>query len=176
MAGIKLHAQVNATFCLLFCVAYLTSVAICKDLHASTSEITRRSVPHFLSLISCLQGGNESDANERYNEYGCWCGLGGSGTPKDATDRCCKVHDECYESTIGVCSPDQLIYGVHYWYSATNCGESGATITCSPISEYSIFEVWKKCGVAACACDKAAAECFTRERPTYNPQYKDIEC
>ena len=55
-----------------------------------------------------------------YGAYGCWCGPGGSGTPVDGTDRCCQLHDFCYDKIIAsnLCSP----YKVTYEYSEGKCG------------------------------------------------------
>lgn len=38
----------------------------------------------FGKMIQCTQPGVNP---LKYNDYGCWCGLGGQGTPKDELDR-----------------------------------------------------------------------------------------
>ena len=35
-----------------------------------------------------------------YVNYGCWCGPGGSGTPVDGSDACCRTHDHCYDRIL----------------------------------------------------------------------------
>lgn len=47
-----------------------------------------KAVWQFLEMIECVQ----PDVSAlQYNEYGCWCGFGGSGTPVDDVDRCAHV-------------------------------------------------------------------------------------
>merc|ERR1711962_201322 len=77
-----------------------------------------------------------------YGAYGCWCGPGGSGTPVDGTDRCCQLHDFCYDKIIAsnLCSP----YRVTYEYSEGKCvGPPG-------------------CATETCKCDNLIAQCFSK--------------
>uniref|UniRef100_P59171 Acidic phospholipase A2 5 n=2 Tax=Viperinae TaxID=8690 RepID=PA2A5_ECHOC len=87
-----------------------------------------------------------------YTSYGCYCGLGGKGKPKDDTDRCCFVHDCCYGS-MPDCSPKTDIYRYHRENGEIIC-ESGTS-----------------CEKRICECDKAAAVCFRENLKTYKNKY-----
>ncbi|XDB47259.1 hypothetical protein AB1E18_000856 [Capra hircus] len=61
----------------------------------------------FLCLLVALAGGNlvqfgvmiERTTGKpalQYNDYGCYCGVGGARWPVDETDWCCHAHDCCY--------------------------------------------------------------------------------
>ncbi|NXW98196.1 PA2GE phospholipase, partial [Larus smithsonianus] len=91
-----------------------------------------------------------------YNGYGCYCGLGGSKQPLDATDWCCHAHDCCYRRISSPsCSPKLVKY---------NLSIQGNQITCGPGT---------LCQRQSCYCDKRAAECFQRTARTYQNRYKN---
>ncbi|XP_068616718.1 phospholipase A2 [Brachionichthys hirsutus] len=114
----------------------------------------------FAHLIRCPQ----PDVNPlKYNQYGCWCGLGGTGTPLDALDVCCEVHDKCYRAARtapGCTAIADLPYVLVYEFTCSNL-----QLTCSATNS--------KCQAAVCECDREAANCFARAE--YNPEHKDVD-
>ncbi|KAJ8039044.1 Phospholipase A2, major isoenzyme [Holothuria leucospilota] len=126
----------------------------------SSSLRARRDVYQFGQMIECL---TPRSAYSDYNGYGCWCGTGGSGTPLDGTDRCCRTHDRCYDSlqNSGACGSRNL-YWESYSYSRNNCDTQSAFISCGS---------GDSCEVGLCQCDKTAAECFRGE--TFNSEYRN---
>ena len=61
-------------------------------------------MPCFISIIAAVTAVPAADtdiatASRKLKIYGNWCGpKHGSGTPKDALDAACKVHDLCYDN------------------------------------------------------------------------------
>ncbi|XP_078702812.1 acidic phospholipase A2-like [Branchiostoma floridae x Branchiostoma belcheri] len=104
-----------------------------------------RSVLQFGVMISHVTGRSAFD----YLEYGCYCGIGGSGTPIDDIDRCCEVHDACYT----VVDPNDglgMAHLVNYHWTP----EDGGLATCD--------DDFGTVARDACECDREAAYCFNR--------------
>ncbi|NXU92414.1 PA2GE phospholipase, partial [Xiphorhynchus elegans] len=58
-----------------------------------------------------------------YNGYGCYCGLGGTKKPLDATDRCCHAHDCCYKKVASFwCKPMLATYKYSLVAGRITCG------------------------------------------------------
>ena len=114
---------------------------------------TARNLAQFGLMINTVTGTGITGFL-KYNGYGCWCGDGGNGRPVDDTDRCCQIHDRCYDAAeMYGCSPKVFNY---YNYNAT-LGESNCN---DPL---------ETCSYSICKCDKEAAECFYRSLSTYKP-------
>ncbi|XP_078621276.1 uncharacterized protein LOC144887750 [Branchiostoma floridae x Branchiostoma japonicum] len=116
----------------------------------------KRNLAQFGIMVFEVTGRNSLD----YNDYGCYCGWGGSGTPVDDIDRCCQVHDACYDSV----SWPKL---TTYTYTA-----SRGTATCSDAPGSNER--------AVCECDRAVALCFnshvyTEKKPCVDPTASESE-
>ncbi|XP_036908509.1 phospholipase A2 [Sturnira hondurensis] len=128
---------------------------------ASEGGISPRAVWQFRNLIKCAVPG--SHPWEEYNNYGCYCGLGGSGNPVDELDACCQKHDNCYEQALRLDSCKSIMdnpYTKTYSYSC-----SGTEITCSSKNT--------PCQAFICNCDRNAAICFSKA--PYNKRHKDLD-
>ncbi|KAM9244402.1 phospholipase A2, membrane associated-like [Dugong dugon] len=108
-----------------------------------------------LDFWKMIQLVTRKEAVTSYGFYGCYCGLGGRGTPKDATDWCCAKHDCCYKGLEKRgCKPKLLSYKFAY---------HGSQIVC---------EKQDSCRSQLCQCDRMATYCFKRNLNTYNKKYQ----
>ncbi|CAB4000284.1 Phospholipase A2 [Paramuricea clavata] len=112
----------------------------------------RRNLVEFAKMIAAATGRNPLD----YNGYGCYCGVGGFGTPVDNLDRCCQTHDSCYTHLKRgrICQGLQVYFLSYKTSSPLKCDSRNS-----------------RCGKALCECDRDAALCFRARR--YNNKYKN---
>ncbi|XP_071836218.1 basic phospholipase A2 vipoxin B chain-like [Apostichopus japonicus] len=115
----------------------------------------------FVSMIDCTCDRYSLE----YLGYGCWCGPGGKRRPLDATDRCCQVHDYCWDalkhSVCGGSNP----YFETYDVVKRGCGRRRPTIICGLASN-------NACKEALCVCDRTAARCLQSNENTFNNRYR----
>ncbi|XP_048189036.1 group 10 secretory phospholipase A2-like [Perognathus longimembris pacificus] len=104
------------------------------------SHVYRRGILELAGTVSCV--GNRTPI--AYLNYGCYCGLGGYGKPRDAIDWCCHHHDCCYSRAEQAgCSPKMQRYS---WECINR------TIQCGPAEN--------KCQELLCKCDAEIAYCL----------------
>ncbi|KAI6175614.1 Phospholipase A2 [Aphelenchoides bicaudatus] len=91
-----------------------------------------------------------------YNDYGCWCGMGGSGTPVDGIDECCMRHDKCYDYAVdnGICVDVPFEYVEDYTWSCNRTGPGRPEPKCE--------EGQNKCKQYLCWCDREVVDCWSQ--------------
>ncbi|XP_066149358.1 basic phospholipase A2 PA-12A isoform X1 [Euwallacea fornicatus] len=109
----------------------------------------KRGVVELYNMISCA-----TDCDPlSFKGYGCFCGFLGSGNPVDGIDKCCKMHDVCYE--LANC-PMYLEYFVPYhwrcWNKRPFCGAN----------QRELIESSGPCAYMLCECDRVFSECVRR--------------
>nr|AAY47067.1 alpha taipoxin-2 precursor [Oxyuranus scutellatus scutellatus] len=133
----------------------LVLLAVCVSLlGASDIPPLPLNLVQFGFMIKCAN--RNSRPVSHYMDYGCYCGPGGSGTPIDDLDRCCQVHDQCYDEAVRRyrCSPYLTMYSWKCYGTAPSCNSK------------------TQCEGFVCNCDAKAAECFARS--PYQPSNRNI--
>ncbi|CAL1529353.1 unnamed protein product [Lymnaea stagnalis] len=112
--------------------------AVTSPLQATEARSEKRGLIEMAKIIEYYTKRSAFD----YNGYGCYCGLGGSGVPVDAVDRCCKGHDDCYSGTS--------CWVTHLSWSTSRC--TGGSCVC--------LDKVNSCGYQACQCDVTLGRCL----------------
>ncbi|KAL2718894.1 WD repeat-containing protein 5 [Vespula squamosa] len=109
----------------------------------------KRGVIHLYNMVVCATGCNPLV----YKGYGCYCGFLGSGYVIDGIDRCCKMHDWCYDATE--CPIFMEYIAPYYW----RCYH-GHKPVCAV--EHGKWGGSGSCAQRLCECDRSLAECLRR--------------
>uniref|UniRef100_A0A8C5MLR6 Phospholipase A2 n=1 Tax=Leptobrachium leishanense TaxID=445787 RepID=A0A8C5MLR6_9ANUR len=106
----------------------------------------QRNLLQFRQIIKCTNP--HSKPLEQYNQYGCYCGFGGTGTPVDELDMCCKIHDNCYGESMTVAGCKFILdnpYTEIYSYSCTDnkvtCSSNACPVLKSPSSNQLVLSL-----------------------------------
>ncbi|XP_022808626.1 phospholipase A2 A2-actitoxin-Cgg2a-like isoform X2 [Stylophora pistillata] len=123
---------------------------------------SKRNFLQFGLMILCEVGRNPLD----YNGYGCYCGLGGRGTPVDEIDECCYIHDQCYIAIekSNICSPFPVL---SITYKRDGCSK------CRGYSKWYLFNGKNsRCMKEVCECDREVVQCYKKYNSKFRNQYK----
>jgi len=135
----------------------ITSNATVQTIDRDIPELTDLSLQdsnfvHLRNMVQCYQPYLSVDDVFDYTKYGCHCGTGTVGTALDATDQCCKDHDECYARAGEMSNKTQVTYKYQCPTTVIACGDEDGT-----------FERF------VCECDRKAASCFKNSRQSFDP-------
>uniref|UniRef100_A0A670K7J7 Phospholipase A2 n=1 Tax=Podarcis muralis TaxID=64176 RepID=A0A670K7J7_PODMU len=107
-----------------------------------------------IQLAEMIKEMTGKNAIPDYMAYGCYCGWGGRGMPKDQTDWCCRNHDCCYKR-VDEQGCDSKLATYSYTYKSGNviCGELTF------------------CERLTCECDQKFVQCLKKNLKTYQKKY-----
>ncbi|KAF1388960.1 hypothetical protein PFLUV_G00068340 [Perca fluviatilis] len=111
-----------------------------------------RAVWQFRAMILCTVP--DSWPVLDYADYGCYCGLGGSGTPVDELDRCCQIHDQCYSDAMQLDECWPIFDNPYTELYSHRCDKASKSVTC--------LDDNNPCERFICECDRKAAMCFAK--------------
>ncbi|XP_063284908.1 group 10 secretory phospholipase A2 isoform X2 [Pelobates fuscus] len=120
-----------------------------KGALGTTHVLQRRGLFELDGAIKCEAG----RSSLIYIGYGCYCGLGGHGMPKDNIDWCCHKHDCCYDEAEKLGCKTKM--GSYKW----TCKDS--SVQCDALED--------RCQKLTCKCDKDIARCL--RSTSYNAKY-----
>ncbi|KAM9391556.1 phospholipase A2-like [Pholidichthys leucotaenia] len=133
----------------LFWILLLLS-ALVASAETRWPQRTKRGLLELAGAIKCSTGRSPL----AYMMYGCYCGVGGQGWPRDKADWCCHRHDCCYGDAERVgCHTKTRQYR---W----KCEDSAAE--CEDLED--------RCEKLMCKCDRDVARCL--RRTPFNWKYK----
>ncbi|NXJ39940.1 PA21B Phospholipase, partial [Ciconia maguari] len=128
---------------------------------AASAAVSPRAVWELRSMIKCTLP--DSHPLLQFGDYGCYCGLGGRGTPVDELDRCCQAHDHCYSEAEKLDSCKFLVDNPYTKTYTFSC--SSGQITCSSKND--------NCEMFICNCDRTLAMCLAKA--PYNPEHDRMD-
>nr|XP_020486746.1 phospholipase A2, minor isoenzyme-like [Labrus bergylta] len=111
-----------------------------------------RALWQFRSMILCTVPDSWPILN--YADYGCYCGLGGSGTPVDELDRCCYIHDKCFSEAMQLDECWPILDNPYTESYSYRCDKESKTVSCLNDND--------PCERFICECDRHAAMCFAK--------------
>ncbi|XP_053161883.1 phospholipase A2-like isoform X2 [Hemicordylus capensis] len=125
------------------------SCGVWNGVLGKTHSLQKRGLLEVAGAIKCGTGRSPL----AYLGYGCYCGLGGKGWPRDKTDWCCHVHDCCYGLAEDQgCNPKT-------WRYKWTCKHN--TVVCDSTLD--------RCQKIMCQCDREATKCW--RSATFNQRY-----